>query len=264
MNNLKDELVQDEFLDEPLEPETSTIPSVVPTTSVNKDLPVNNAVVQATQKNLDVAETQANSTMMNMQSLAYQKINTSLAKEDTDLNEAAKQLVDVATTARAVDTNDADNQEFLQDIKNIKQDELKVRAQRLKLAEDTAKIESKKARAEAMFNFFRPILEMDFSHLIPDRDKERQNEKQKISYQDRSYGVTLMVLMLVIFTPIYCIFSILLAMMNGINAIFLALRKFSKCAMVICTSLFILALLALLAYVIILVTQNTFGFTILP
>jgi hypothetical protein len=219
-------------------------------------------VEETAQNDLKVAEKTADGTMHNMESVAYNQIETNLSNGKADLNEAAKQLVDVATTARAVNTTDTENDSFLKDIKDIKQDELKVRAQRLKLAEDTAKIEAKKANAEAMFNFFRPILEMDFSNLIPDKDKEEQIKKQKISYSDRSYGIPLMCIMLIFFTPIYFAFSAILAIMNGVNAIFLALQKFSKCAMIICFALFIMALISLVIYIILLILQTNFGIII--
>lgn len=117
-------------------------------------------------------------------------------------------------------------------------------------------LSAKQVKAEAFYLSFRPILEFDFSPLIHKSSNDKKIEKD---YKDRSYGISLMCLMLILFTIPYCLFSIVLALFNGINSIFEAIATFSKVARVIALCVFTLVLMALIVYCAILGIDALFG-----
>lgn len=121
-------------------------------------------------------------------------------------------------------------------------------------------LNAKQMRAEAFYVSFRPILEFDFSHLIHKKDKNNSTPKE---YKDRSYGVALMCLMLALLVVPYCVFSISLALLNGINAIFEEIATFSKVARVIAITLFAFVLMILIVYCAILGIDALFGTNIM-
>ena len=114
-----------------------------------------------------------------------------------------------------------------------------------RVEQEAKTLTAKQQKAEAFYVSFRPLLEFDFSHLIHKVTKE---DKEPKTYKDRSYGIPLMVLMLTLFVLPYCAVNIILALLNGINAIFEAIATFGKVARVIATSVFVLILLALIIY----------------
>ena len=124
-----------------------------------------------------------------------------------------------------------------------------------KVRKQAETLTEKQKKAEAFYISFRPILEFDFSPLIHKKD----NDKEPKSYKDRSYGIPLMVLMLMLFVAPYCVFSIVLALFNGVNAIFEAIATFGKVARTIALSVFVLVILVLIVYFAMLGIDALFG-----
>lgn len=130
-----------------------------------------------------------------------------------------------------------------------------------KVAQKTKTIEEKQKNAEAFYKSVRPILEFDFSNLIKKKHKKEDDniEPKPKTYEDRSYGIPLMILMLFLLTMPYCVITIILAVFNGINAIFEAIATFSKIARYIAMSIFIIALGVLVVYCALLGIDALFG-----
>lgn len=197
------------------------------------------------------------------------------AKSETmDYNQGLKEITNIAVTAKALDENNPENDEFLGNIKKIKQTELEQAFLSEQFKAEAAKYAAKQTKAEAFYTNFRPILEFDFSHLIPKTKKntlfkhkpktdkrgnvinppveetkeEFVQNKAEITYKDRSYGIPLMVLMLCLLTLPYCVVSIILALANGINAIFDGIARFGKPALLICGSIMCIIIMILVVY----------------
>jgi hypothetical protein len=132
-----------------------------------------------------------------------------------------------------------------------------------KVKEQTGTITAKQEKAEAFYTSVRPILEFDFSHLVHGKKSDGSelvvNAPKTATYKDRSYGISLMCLMLALLVIPYCAFSILLAVLNGINAIFEAIATFGKVARTIATTLFIAIMMCLIVYMIIAGIDSLFG-----
>ena len=88
-------------------------------------------------------------------------------------------------------------------------------------------------------------------------------EPHKPTYEDRSYGIPLMCLMLALLTVPYCFVTILLAVFNGINAVFDGIARFGKPALVICGSIVGIALMVLFVYCVLLGIDSLFGTSII-
>lgn len=145
------------------------------------------------------------------------------------------------TTALMEDT--AENKKFHDELKDEQKETIKESFKQGKAREKAKTIEDRQKQAEAFYVSVRPILEMDFTNLV-----KPKIEKERKEYKDRSYGIPLMVLMLILFTPIYCIISIILALFNGVNSICETIATFSKVARVITISLFIIVGITLIVY----------------
>ena len=210
---------------------------------------------------------------------------------EKDFREGSKNIAHMVVTANALDERNDDNEEFLKEIKQQKQEEIKESFKGAHYKEQANTLKSKRTKAEEFYNNYRPILEFDFSPLIPKnsktalfkkrvkRDKKgnviseptaaENNQAQptaverKPTYEDRSYGIPLMCLMLALLTVPYCIVTILLAIFNGVNALFDGIARFGKPALVICGSLVAIALMILFVYVILLSIDALFGTTII-
>ena len=83
--------------------------------------------------------------------------------------------------------------------------------------------------------------------------------ESKPTYEDRSYGIPLMVLMLCLLTIPYCIITIVLAVFNGFNAIFDGIARFGKPALIICGSIATIIIMTLVIYCILFVVDGFFG-----
>ena len=130
-----------------------------------------------------------------------------------------------------------------------------------KVTQQKQTIDAKQKKAEAFYKSVRPILEFDFSNLI--RDEKYLGRSQK-EYSDRSYGVFLMVCMLVVLTVPYFIISFLLAIFNGLNSLFCQIMTFGNIAKVIALMILIVGLTALLLYTALLGVESLFGLQIFP
>ena len=206
---------------------------------------------------------------------AAKKVEESLKNGATpkDFQEGGKAIAHVMMTAAAMNGQNEENQEFLRDIKEEKQKELKQSFLSERFKEEAKKYAAKQQKAEAFYTNVRPILEFDFSPLIPKnaktklfkkkvkRDKKGNvisepiqeiptvlEEDYKPTYQDRSYGIGLMVLMLFLLTIPYCLITVILAVGNGINAIFNGIARFGKPALVICGTIVGMAISILAIY----------------
>lgn len=215
--------------------------------------------------------------MTKMASVAVGKIEKNLmeqAQENTDFKEGGKNIAHIMMTAEAMNNADEDNQAFLKDIKEQKQKELKQSFLSERFKEEAKKYAAKQQKAEAFYTNVRPILEFDFSPLIPKNAKtslwkrkpkydkrgnvindgqdnkpsESTVEERKPTYQDRSYGIPLMILMLFLLTIPYCLITVVLAIGNGINAIFNGIARFGKPALIICGSIVGIAICLLAVY----------------
>lgn len=202
-----------------------------------------------------------------------------------DVNETGKDIVHTLTLAKAVEEN-PDNEKFLEEIKKKKQEELSKSFENKKLDEEAKTYDAKRKKAEAFYKQFRPILEFDFSNLRKIQKKRivkegekgnprrtytdrRGNEYEYVvetpkTYEDRSYGIPLMVLMLCILTIPYCVVTIVLSLFNAINEIFMQIANFGKPALYICATIFGIFILGVVVYVLLLVIQSSFGVTIFP
>lgn len=122
-------------------------------------------------------------------------------------------------------------------------------------------IEEKKKKAEAFYSAFRPILEYDFSNLIK-KDDEKEHRPSK-TYEDRSYGIFMMIGMLLFLTIPYFIISFILALFNGINAILEEINTFGKIAKYVVLSIVIIFFSGLIVYCSLLGIDYLFGTSIL-
>lgn len=168
------------------------------------------------------------------------KLQQTALSGEKSVGDVVKDIVDFQNTIDATDRNNAENKAFLKKQKDIKQQELTLRALANKEAEYAKRREMRSKRAESMYTYFRPILEMDFTYFIPER--KRDASKPVPRYTERAYGIPLMVCMLVLFSPLFMLFSVVIAIMLGVNGITEILAKFSKTAQKLVLSLFIIAL----------------------
>lgn len=176
------------------------------------------------------------------------KLEQAALNGQKSVRDVVKEIVDFQTTLDATNKDDATNATFLDKSKKIKQQELTLNALANKEEEYSRRRQIRTKRAEAMYTYFRPVLEMDFTYFIPEKKKEVNKPIPK--YAERSYGIPLMVLMLILFTPLFMIFSLVIAIMLGVNGIAEVLAKFSKTAQKLVFSLFITGGLACIAYII--------------
>jgi hypothetical protein len=203
--------------------------------------------------------------------MAIEKIKEQIVTP-ADYKEALKEVADIKTTEAAFAETE-ENAGFHEKKKNIKQREYIEHYKAAEYEEQAKKIEAIRVKNEAFYNSFRPILEFDFSSLIPKRNytalfkkknetKEQEEEKPKKTYGDRSYGLSLMVLMLFVLVIPYFVITVILAIFNGIDVIFNAIARFGKPALIICGSIAIIALMVLLVYGASFAIEKLFGIDI--
>lgn len=135
-----------------------------------------------------------------------------------------------------------------------------------KIKSQTQTLTEKQKQAEAFYISFRPILEFDFGNLVRKEETKKDNSKEEKppkTYEDRSYGIPLMVIMLSLLLLPYCFVTIILSVFNGINAVFMAISTFTKIAKVIVLSLFIIAIVLLVVYFAMMGIDALFGTNIL-
>ncbi len=223
---------------------------------------------------------------------AISMVQESIVKNgsENDFREGSKNIAHMVATADALNEANGENEQFLKQIRHEKQEEIKESFKSERYKEQAKTLESKRKKAEEFYNNFRPILEFDFSPLIPKNSKtvlfrkkvktdkrgnvlpnvdtyENTNipnqSKDKPTYEDRSYGIPLMCLMLVLLTVPYCFVTILLAIFNGVNALFDGIARFGKPALIICGSGVGVTLMVLFVYFVLMGLDRLFGTNIL-
>lgn len=180
-------------------------------------------------------------------------------EEGKGISEITEDFVKAGVTRDIVKDEDGKYGKFHEELAEEQKETLRESFKQDRVKKQAETLTAKQQKAEAFYVSFRPILEFDFSPLIHKKEKEDKVEK---TYKDRSYGIPLMVLMLVLFVVPYCIFSIVLALFNGINAIFEAIATFGKIAKVIALSIFIILITCLATYFLMLGIDAIFGTSI--
>lgn len=193
----------------------------------------NGAVTQRDNNNLPT---------QNIQDVSFNDLqNKFLHKQVEDgktLSEIATDFTKARVTNDIINDETEEGEQFRKDLANEQKDTIKESFKGDKIKEKTKTLDEKKKQAEAFYNNVRPILEFDFSNLI--HKKEKPNEDK--TYADRSYGIPLMIGMLVFLTIPYFTISIILAVFNGINAVLEEINTFGKIAKYVVLSIVIIAL----------------------
>lgn len=217
-----------------------------------------------------ISEEQNNVPVVNNNPVSLEDLQDKYLKEQVEqgknVAEIASDFAKAKVTSEIIANEDGKHDKLHDDLAKEQEKALKA-----SFVKDTAKAQTetlieKQKKAEAFYISFRPILEFDFSNLVNTSKKNEKGEKVENApktYAERSYGIPLMVLMLFLFTIPYCIISLLLAVFNGVNAIFVAISTFSKTARVIVLSILIIAFALLLIYCAILGIDYIFGTNIL-
>lgn len=177
-------------------------------------------------------------------------------EQGKDIAEISTDFAKAKVTSDIIKNEDGEYDKLHKELAEEQKETLKEGFKKDKIKKQAETISQKQIKAEAFYVSFRPILEFDFSPLI---HKEQGKEVTPKQYQERSYGIPLMVLMLFLFVAPYCLFSIVLAIFNGVNAIFEAIATFGKVAKVIATSIFVIILFALIVYCALLGIDALFG-----
>lgn len=172
------------------------------------------------------------------------------------LKEITNDFAKAKVTSSIIGGEGKDSEKLHEELAKEQKETIKESFRQDRVEQQAKTLSAKQVRAEAFYLSFRPILEFDFSPLIHKSSNDKKIEKD---YKDRSYGISLMCLMLILFTIPYCLFSIVLAFFNGVNSIFEAIATFSKVARVIALCVFTLVLMALIIYCAILGIDALFG-----
>lgn len=181
--------------------------------------------------------------------------------EGKTLNEITTDYAHASITNELFNSDDESVRKFKGKLKKQKQDALTETFKKEKIKSQAETISEKHKKAEALYNSFRPILEFDFSNLIHKKtnDVEGEDSQHQITYNDRSYGITMMGIMLAFLTVPYVLITILLALFNGVNAIFEMINSFGKFARGIGLTIFFIILGVIIIYLILLGIQLIFG-----
>ena len=158
-----------------------------------------------------------------MSQAAVRKIASDCINDKKDINTGVKEAMAVASAFNAA--NDKDFQESLD---GIKKEEIKSSFKASKYQADADKENAKHRKAEAFYKSFRPVLEFDFSNIT---GKERGNKK---TYDERSYGLSLMVFMVGLLALPYGLTILFLSLLTMVNTICEHVALFSKPAIKIC------------------------------
>ena len=177
-----------------------------------------------------------------------------------DVSEIASDFAKAKVTNDIINDETGKHDKLREELANEQKQTLKESFKSDKYKQQAISIEEKQHKAEAFYVSFRPILEFDFSNLIKKAPTEDKVEK---TYKDRSYGIPLMCLMLCLFVIPYCVVSLVLAIFNGINAVFEEISTFGKIARTIVLSISFIALACLVIYFLILGIDYVFGTNIL-
>lgn len=210
-------------------------------------------------KELMVNKSETTLSTNDLQSLQQEFLKKQIDSGKT-LNEITNDFAHAVTTNEIFSNDTKENLAFKKELKQEKKESIKETFVQEKVSNQTKTIGEKQRKAEAFYKSFRPILEFDFSNLI----KVNKEDKSIKEYSDRSYGIVLMCLMLFLYTPLYCVVSLVLALFNSVNAIFAAISNFGKIAKSICYTIFIIIILVLAVYLSLLGIEKLFNINIIP
>lgn len=209
-------------------------------------------------------------TLFTLKNETLNKIQQDFIEGKVDADEGVKQLVNVLTIVNATE-----DEKLRNSLQKEASKSLKDYMRGLKYKDQEKKISHRQKRNEAFYKAFRPILEFDLSHLIGKKrkrivEKDPQTRKKTVryedvpeepkkTYEDRSYGLCLMMTMLILFFVPYCVANILLALGRLVNALFECFNQFGRTAFWFCTSIAGIAIVGLVLYVILLIIEAAFG-----
>ena len=234
----------------------------------------------------------ANNAMNDYQKTGTQIVAEKLRTGEMDANKAGKDLAHLAVTAEVMQDTE-ENEEFRKKFREVKEDELISSAKESLAKQEADRLAAKQKKAEAFYVSYRPILEFDLDHLLvrssgnrvkykkvyneekgkmvkvpitePTTEENQPVEtKPKHTYEERSYGIALMIMMLCVLTIPYFAATVVLACFNMVNYIFVAISKFSKPALYICSAIAGITLLGIFIYVVLLCIQGMFNVQIIP
>jgi hypothetical protein len=215
-----------------------------------------------------IQETSNNSTALDkkitLEELNQQYLQEQL-KQGKTVSEIATDFAKAKTTNEIINNEDGEYDKLHKELAEEQKETLKEGFKQDKLKSQTDTLTAKQKKAEAFYIANRPILEFDFGNLVKKEKNKNNNEEEKPpkKYEDRSYGIPLMVLMLCLFVIPYCGVSLLLAVFNGINAIFEAISTFGKIAKTIVLSLCFMAIVLLVVYCALMGIDTLFGTNII-
>lgn len=198
------------------------------------------------------------------------KIQEDFLSGKVDADEGTKQLVNVMSIINATEDD-----KLRKSLQKKAARSMEAYMEGIKYKDESLKIEHRQRRNEVFYKAFRPILEFDLSHLIGkkrkrivERDPQTRKktvryedipEEAKKTYEDRSYGLTLMLIMIALFCIPYCVANILLAVGRLINSLFECFNQFGRTAFWLCTSIAGITIVGLFLYVLLLILQAAFG-----
>lgn len=182
------------------------------------------------------------------------------------LNEISTDFTKALVTGGILNDKDPEAEKFRKELAEQQKETLKESFKQDTYSEQTKTIDEKQKKAEAFYKSFRPILEFDFDNLIKKKDGKTKSQEQtsQKTYADRSYGIPLMVLMLILLTLPYCGVSILLALFNGINAILEEINTFGRVAKYVVLSVVVIIFAILLIYISLCGIEKLFNVNIIP
>lgn len=243
MSDIKDEL------NEELEPELEKL-------NKNASSSTSLSIKQDTELS-DTTQDAITETLGDIREMAFEQVRQIPIQDEEALKSALDNAVQLAAMAGAIDPTNESNHDFLDSLKKEKQRTIKSSAQTDKYKQNAKRTYAKQQRNEAFYKAFRPILEFDFNNIT---DRPRKNEK---TYDDRSYGLSMMILMLIIFTPFYVAIAITLMLCKSIDVVCTYISQFSKTAARVCIWLFLIAIITLILYIIISWVEQRFGLSII-
>lgn len=227
------------------------------------------ASISNTNQPMSLAKTEG-ATLSTLKNETLNKIQKDFIEGKVDADEGVKQLVNVLTIVNATE-----DEKLRNSLQKEASKSLKDYMRGLKYKDQEKKISHRQKRNEAFYKAFRPILEFDLSHLIGKKRKrivekdpqtrkktvryEEIPEEPKKTYEDRSYGLCLMMTMLILFFVPYCVANVLLALGRLVNALFECFNQFGRTAFWFCTSIAAIAIVGLVLYVILLIIEAAFG-----
>lgn len=226
-----------------------------------------------------VSQTQNNSLLPEEEISLESLHNTFLMnqiKQGKSLQEITTDHTKALITNQILNDKGEQSQKYKNELAKEQKDTIKEEFKKDKATAVTKTITEKQKQAEAFYKSCRPILEFDFDNLIKRKTKKKQlkdgqaidetvtqEEKRPKTYEDRSYGIPLMVLMLCLLTIPYCIITVILALCNGINAILEGIATFGTIARTIATTIFIIIVGVLVVYVSIIGIEQLFNIEII-